>query len=143
MECADFQKQIYYPIFAAWLANHMKCIELFGIKSNSCPVCNVIPDQLGCFIKELKQNPIRKIKLQDYRSYTKIQVEARDCTLVSEVRVVVYKALNDLRMRRTLTVLCELPAVQLHLVYTSDLLHGIYLGLLKHLIEWIHRLLRK
>src|SRR5438876_6235446 len=58
MECIDFQKRICYPILAAWPADHMECIELFGIKSNSCPVCNITPDQLGYSIKELKQDPI-------------------------------------------------------------------------------------
>jgi len=70
-------------------------------------------------------------------------VEARDCTLAPEVRAVACKALNDLGMCGTPTVLCELPAVQPHLVYTPDLLHGIYLGLLEHLMGWIHGLLRK
>ena len=42
-----------------------------------------------------------------------------------------------------MNVLSELPYVRPNLLHTPDLLHGVYLGLLDHLMTWIEGLLKK
>ena len=53
IECADFQTHRYFPILAAWLADHIEYVALYHIKVDSCPVCEVKKDQLGISLMEL------------------------------------------------------------------------------------------
>ena len=68
---------------------------------------------------------------------------AKDSSRTVEHRKKAAEKLDARGTRGMPIVLTELPCVQLNLLHTPDLLHGIYLGLLKHLLTWIHGLLKK
>jgi len=51
IDCADGQVRRWFPILAAWIADHMENIALHGIKSNVCPKCEVPAVELGTNIK--------------------------------------------------------------------------------------------
>jgi len=47
IECADGKVRRCFPIFSAWIADHMENVTLHGIKSDVCPKCEVLPGELG------------------------------------------------------------------------------------------------
>ena len=143
VECADLQQRRCYPILAAWLADHMEYIEIFNIKKDCCPVCEVTMDQLGMSAKELLVDVKTQPHQRNYRKCAILQGIAKDSSRTKEHRNIAVRKLDERGTRGTPVVLTELPSVQPNLLHTPDLLHGIYLGLLKHLMQWIQGLLKK
>src|SRR5437588_5717059 len=47
IDCADGRVRNYFPILAAWIADHMENVSLHGVKSNTCPRCEISPGMLG------------------------------------------------------------------------------------------------
>jgi len=47
IDCADGKIRRFFPIMSAWIADHMENITLHWIKSNTCPKCEVAPEELG------------------------------------------------------------------------------------------------
>jgi len=47
IDCADGKVRRCFPIFSAWIADHMENVGLDGIKSKVCPKCEVLPRELG------------------------------------------------------------------------------------------------
>ena len=47
IDCADGNVRRCFPILSAWIADHMENVALHGIKSNSCPKCEVPPGEIG------------------------------------------------------------------------------------------------
>src|SRR5438552_330159 len=68
---------------------------------------------------------------------------AKDSSRTEEHRKKAVEKLDARGTRWMPIILTELPHVQPNLLHTPDLLYVIYLGLLKHLLTWIHGLLRK
>ena len=129
MQCVDYQRWICYPVLAAWPADHMEYVELFNIKANSCPVCNIAPENLGWSLKELKAGSAKNLRPRDYRAYVKDQLKINDYSLTPRIRMVATRALDDQGVRSVTSVFCQLPAVQPHLLHT--------------LMGWIHGFLKK
>ena len=146
MECADLQQRQCYPILAAWLTDHMEYIDIFCIKKDCCPVCEVSSKQLGMSLAELQADNLRPLRRRDYQRYIRLQQTILDDSTSAQRREVSIHNLEDRGIRGPkwiLNVLSELPYVHPNLLHTPDLLHGVYLGLLDHLMTWIEGLLKK
>jgi len=47
IDCADGKIPRCFPIISGWIADHMENATLHGIKTNACPQCEVLPEELG------------------------------------------------------------------------------------------------
>ena len=47
IDCADRNVRRCFPILSVWIADHMEKVALHGIKSNTCPKCEVRLGELG------------------------------------------------------------------------------------------------
>lgn len=47
IECTDEKRQLGFPIFSLWSANHVDHTILNGIIGKSCPLCEVSATELG------------------------------------------------------------------------------------------------
>ena len=45
IDCADSKIGRCFPIMSGWIADHMENVTLHGIKSNTCPKCEVLPEE--------------------------------------------------------------------------------------------------
>jgi len=62
MDCADGQTRLCFPILSAWIADHAEHAALQGIRSKSCPKCEVPCEELG-------GDPWRIYETRDYMQY--------------------------------------------------------------------------
>ena len=127
IDSADGKVRRCFPILFAWIADHMENIALHGIKSNVCPKCEVLPGELG--------TNANSHQARDYARYERCERES---------------ACDDSRtMFETLGIDLEksvfhgLHWVSAPCLYKPDLLHTVYLGLFKHLMDWISGFLKK
>ena len=130
MDCADSKTRLCFPILSAWIADHAEHAALHGIGSKSCPKCE-IPS------KELGENLWKIYEARDYALYwEKAQEQESGEAGIAEYfqQVGVYIGCN---------VFAELYRVNPADLHKPDLLHNIYLGLFKHIIEWGERFLKK
>ena len=47
IDCADGKVRLCFPILSAWIADHMENVALHGLKTNTCPKCEVPTNELG------------------------------------------------------------------------------------------------
>ncbi|KAF8883513.1 hypothetical protein BD779DRAFT_1674455 [Infundibulicybe gibba] len=116
-----------HPILAVYAADYPEQLLVTGIKSTSCPKCKTTKRDLG--------NPNAPIK---YRNLEKIldalalvDVNARDFTREckkNDIKPIVHPFWEGL------------PYVNIYRSITSDVLHQLYQGMIKHVISWIEQL---
>lgn len=118
MFCADESIRLCFPVICAWLADHMENANLHCININRCPTCTARPDELGLISDE-------KLPPREHMVYAQaLQYGDKDVLIQDGV-----KAINN--------ALWHVDVEPRDLV-RGDLLHNIYLGVLKHLMDWIH-----
>ncbi|KAH8147002.1 uncharacterized protein LAJ45_08801 [Morchella importuna] len=128
--CADGYDRLCFPILCAWVADQPEHASLQNINNHACPRCEVDFKGLG----SLHESPPR---IQE--RYVEIVKEYEDNrSNAAPVEYLVSKSLKTLynafwALRRT-------SAYDLH---KPDILHNIYLGLLKHMMEWVQGFLKK
>ncbi|KIJ47005.1 hypothetical protein M422DRAFT_164529 [Sphaerobolus stellatus SS14] len=128
MTCADGCIRRVFPILAAYVADYPEQCLIACVKENSCPICQVPPDQHG----EAIQYPIRDIDttLAALKSVNKEAVSPE------------YKTLG---LRPVPQPFWEnLPHVNIFSCFTPDLLHQLHKGVFKdHLVKWCMELAGK
>ncbi|KAG0641166.1 hypothetical protein HOY80DRAFT_863214, partial [Tuber brumale] len=62
IECADGKVRQCFPRLAAWIADHLENVTLYGIQQNQCAVCETTPDRLGSYTG-------RSAAIRDYKKY--------------------------------------------------------------------------
>lgn len=125
-----------HPILAAWLADHLEYVKLFNLMPASCPVCEVPAKSLGT-----GNSP--SYAERDYSSYQASWLRSKDTKCSTTEKGRIEAELTSKGVKLTPNALCSLPHVLPVWLHTLDLLHGVYLGLLKHLMEWIEPFLKK
>jgi hypothetical protein len=130
MLCPDGNTRICIPIVSLWLADHAENATIHNIKMNSCCYCELEPSEFG------NKLPKSRSKIRDYPLYYKklITYEEGDDDaghfLTSrgvKLSEGVFWGLNFISHRYTLV--------------RPDTLHVIYLGILKHLMDWMVKFL--
>ena len=123
MCCSDGQVRQCFPVLAAWITDHAENETLHGLKRMRCAVCEVPVERLGSDEKEM--HPTR-----EYHKYAAIEerfVNTGDKDNVASLLAV------GLTMGRN--VFARLSRVEVPLLFKPDILHNIYLGLFKHLMQ--------
>jgi hypothetical protein len=135
IDCADGKVRKCFPILAAWVADHMENVALHGVKSNACPRCEISPDMLGSGTQN--GYPAR-----DYVRYDRLEQEIWDRSGESHPHDVqtTFDALGVKIGRNVFYGLQRVSAPDLH---KPDLLHTVYLGLFKHMMDWVQAFLKK
>ena len=131
MDCADGKTRFCFPILSAWIADHAEHAALQGIGSKSCPRCEVPRNGLG-------GDPQRMYETRDYILYREkaLRHEPGEAAGIEEY----FQRLGVKIGNNVFTGLDRVTPADLHKL---DLLHNIYLGLFKHMMEWVEGFLKK
>jgi hypothetical protein len=128
--CADSNRRRCYLVLAAWIADHAEHVLLHQLRSQACPRCEVAKEELGTPPEEAP--PERDYDL--YRAkYEKFVQTGKD-------RYADF--LTDRDLKGVHNPFSGLPRVNPADLHKPDLLHNIYLGLLKHIMEWLESFLK-
>ena len=119
LNCCDMQIRFCFPILCSWLADHMETANIQGMLVNRCPICPCEPDQLGDF------HPGKILEQRNHRQYKRLYAHAD----VVNLRADGMKSVNN--------ALWHLQSIHPPDLVRPDILHGIYLGMLTHLMGWL------
>ena len=133
INCADGKFRRCFPVLSAWIADHMENVALHGVKSNSSPKCKVLPWELGKDTKYLARD------YTEYK-YCKRENELQSPGSDSDDADL---TLDTLRINMGPGVFHGLYRVSAPDLHVPDLLHTMYLGLFKHIMDWIQGFLKK
>ena len=125
MCCLDGRVRQCFPVLAAWIADLVENKTLHGLKRMNCVVCGVPVEWLGWEAKEV--HPVR-----DYQKYA--AVPERYVNTGGEYNVT---SLLAVKVKIGRNVFTRLSCIEIPLLFKPDILHNIYLGLFKHLMQWI------
>lgn len=123
--CADGEKRRIYPRIASWNADFPEHITWQGLKDKQCLWCELPNAQFGVW-------PVPVAKARDSRHYRRLYYQN---DLVS------HAALEAAGVRPRENALWNL-GINLSDLPKPDLLHTVLLGVLQHLLEWLHGFLK-
>jgi len=131
MDCADGKTRLCVPILSAWIAYHAEHATLQGIGSKSCPKCEVLCEELG-------EDPRWMYETRDYMLYREkaLRHEPAEAAGIAEY----FQRLGVNIENNVFTGLDRASPTDLHKPHS---LHNIYLGLFKHMMEWVEGFLQK
>ena len=131
MDCADSKTRLCFPILSARIAEHAEHAALQGIGSKSCPKCEVLCEELG-------GDRRRMYETCDYMLYREkaLRPEPAEPAGIADY----FQRLGVKIGNNVFTGLDHVSPADLHKL---DLLHNIYLGLFKHVMEWVEGFLKK
>jgi len=131
MDCAEGKTRLCFPILSAWITDHAEHAALQGIGSTLCPKCEV-PGE------ELSGDPQQIYKTCDYILYREkpLRHELAEAAGIPES----FQWLGVKIGNNGFTRLDRVSPTDLH---KPDLLHHIYLGLFKHMMECVEGVLKK
>jgi len=128
--CADGKVRLCFPILSAWIADYRENVVLHGLKSNTYPKCEVHTHELGTNAKNYRT--------RDYARYQRYKPEIQNTGLESDDDHVMCDNLGIGQ-----TIFHRLERVSTSDLYKPDMLLTIYLGLFKHMMDWIEGFLKK
>jgi len=130
MDCAAGKTRLCFPILSAWIADHAEHAASQGIGGKSYPKCEVQCD-------ELSGDPWRIYETRDYMRYRKnaLRPEPAEAAGIAEY-------LQRLGVKIGNNVFIGLDQVSPADIHKPDLLHNLYLGLFKHMMEWVEEFLK-
>ena len=127
IDSADGKVRRCFPILSTWIADHMENIARHGIKGNVCPKCEVLPGELG--------TDANSHWACEYARYERCERES-----ASDDSRTMFETLGIDLEKNVFHGLHRVSAPGLH---KPHLLHTVYLGLIKHLMDWISGFLKK
>jgi len=134
IDCADGKIRRCFPIMSGWIAEHMENVTLPRIKSNACPKCEMPPEELGS-----------RAGHHCARDYAGCERYVRENpSLDSETHDAAHaRYTNETHcIQRGQNVFQGLVRVATPDLHKPDMLHTIYLGLFKHMMDSILRFLK-
>lgn len=135
LQCPDLEVRLCFPRLAAWIADYPEYTKLFNVSHQSCPVCTVPKVQLG--------SPSSNSEPRDYSTYRKQFLIAASNTASPADREKARDELGAANIKCAYNAFWDIPGSPPPHLHCPDLLHGVYLGLLKHLMEWIDGFIKK
>src|SRR5258706_1527498 len=118
IHCADEHICWCFPVLSSWTADHMENVNIHGILTNHCAICPCPPKDMG----ELPREPTTPWNHIRYKRYF---VRAD------------YNSLHADGVKPVNNVLWHFTNIEPPSLVHVDLLHGIYLGILDHLMTWV------
>ncbi|KAI5848606.1 hypothetical protein DFP73DRAFT_474133, partial [Morchella snyderi] len=145
MGCSDGYERRCWRILAAWLADHVEKCNLLSTKFNMCPKCEIPVNKLG----EYQADP-HKIYARDqgkyhrmYRQYTALKDLNNPNRDEKRELKTLAKWFEKQGLRPLYNPFWDLPLVQAYELHKPDMLHVVYLGILKHLMQWLEDFLQE
>ncbi|KAI5845805.1 hypothetical protein DFP73DRAFT_593977 [Morchella snyderi] len=118
MGCSDGYERRCWPILAAWMADHVENCNLLSTKFNMGPKCKIPVNKLG----------------EMYRQYTALEdLDNPNRDEKRELKTLA-KWFEKRGLRPLYNPFWDLPFVQAYELHKPDMLHVVYLGILKHLL---------
>jgi hypothetical protein len=114
----------------------MEHVLLHNLKNNACPQCEVPSGRLGDPPEE--QDAPSLYLSRNHRRYQQLAKEYQDTGNEKLVEKLAQKGVKSL-----INAFWILPRVDPSQLPKPDLLHTVYLGILKHLMEWVQDFLKK
>ena len=131
INCSDGMVRRCFPVLAAWIADHAENEALHGLKRMSCALCEVPVERLGSDAEEAY--PTR-----DYKKYARMEQRYMD-TRDEELAI----SLSAVGVKMNRNIFAGISRVTVPLLFKPDILHNVYLGLFKHLMQWLEDFLKK
>ncbi|KAH8144790.1 uncharacterized protein LAJ45_11186 [Morchella importuna] len=128
--CADGYQRLCFPVLSGWIADQPEHSNLQNISTSSCPRCEVEFHSLG----STRRSPTRDH--EDYRERVKLFRE--NPGNLGPVEYLVARSVKTL-----FNAFWGMPRVNPYDLNKPDILHNIYLGMLKHMMEWVQAFLKK
>jgi Plavaka transposase len=132
MDCADGMRRDCFPILAAWIADHEEHMNLHNINRNLCPKCEIPLEHLG---STPSKNTFR------VRNHDFYQAEFQRYLTTDDEKHL--RSLTSAGLKGVKNVFWTLSRVEIGDLHKPDLLHNIYLGIFKHLMEWLEEFLEE
>ena len=133
---ADSKVRRCFPVFSAWIADHMENVALHGVKSNSCPKCKVLLWELE---KEAKYSAREYTEYEYCQRENGLESPGSESDDANDANV----TLDTLKVNIGPGVFHGLYRVSAPDLHVPDVLHTIYLELFKHMMDWIQGFLKK
>ena len=133
IDSADGKVPRCFAVLSAWIADHMENVVLQGVKTNSCPKYKVLLWELG---NDAKYSARDYTEYEYYERENGLQSPGSD----SDNADVTFDT-HQINMRPG--VFHGLHRASAPDLDVPDLLHTIYLGLFKHMMDWIQGFLKK
>jgi len=126
--CVDGRMRQCYPVICTWMADYFENIHFYLIKPTHCPVCEAPKLSVGKVSSSSWQ-------LWDYWLYFQQMVLGthKDETERREAR----HYLQDCAVGTSDGVFWDMECISPTTIIVPDFPHTMYLGMLKHLIDWV------
>jgi len=111
-------------MLSGWVADYMQNVRLHGLRSNTCPTCEMSAGELGTNIKNYRAS--------DSQRYEQYGYEKRFPGSKSDGIQVMFPGLGLNLGKNILHGLHQVSAPDLH---TPDMLHTVYLRWFKHMMD--------
>ena len=148
--CPDGKVRIGHPVIASWSADYPEYIKLFTASYMSCPICTVPRTGLDAHpteppvYKTLSPDDIREKVLEKQRLETMREGLKKKSDEYADISVKI-KAIDDFFAAQRISpidnILLRAPHASPQTLWKPDLLHTMYLGLTKSLLELLFNLL--
>jgi len=134
-DCAEGKISRCFTIMAGWIADHMENVTLHGIQSNACPKCEVPAEELG--------SRASHHRARDYARYERYECENPSRDSETHDAAHAHYTNETHGIQRGQNVFQGLVRVSTPDLHKPDMLHTLYLGLFKHMMDWIQGFLKK
>lgn len=126
-----------YPILAAYVADYPEQCLVTCSKYGTCPKCQVKAHELGspAFSKPRTQKSTYKI-IREARNSVRSRNNGSNSVYLRSME-------NDVAGGKYDPFWIGLPLTDIHECITPDVLHQLYQGVLKHLIDWVQEIVGK
>jgi len=128
MLCADGQMWQCYPVICAWMADYLKNILLHSNKQPHCPVCEAPKSSFGD--RNSSSWQLRGYGLYFHKIILTTQGEETERCEGRQYQ-------EDRAVGTSEGVFWTMKCISPTTIIVPDILHTIYLGMLKYLMEWV------
>jgi len=128
IDCGDGKVRLCFPIRSARIADPMEKVALHVLKTNACPKCEVLTNELG--------TNARSYRARDYARYQSYKPQSQTTGSETDDDHVMNLGIGQ-------NIFYGLYRVSPSHLYKPDILHTIYLALFKHMMDWIEAFLKK
>ncbi|KAJ7150607.1 hypothetical protein C8R46DRAFT_846333, partial [Mycena filopes] len=113
-----------HPILAIFAGDYPEQLLVAGVKTGECPTCPVPRDELGNFEDTYEPRDLTAVLAALRKADGNATEFTRACTAAG-IKPIHHPFWEDL------------PYVNIYLSITSDVLHQLYQGVIKHIVAWV------
>ena len=128
MQSGDGVVRKFFPIFAIHVGDYPEQVQCTCVKSRKCPTCKVAKGRLGFWIESTLSNPT----LYDLEKIIEVMNDPNHDDWPKRCEKLGIRPVYKPYWR-------DLPYADPFLSITPDILHQVYQGMLKHLIQWLRQ----